>query len=210
MRTPLVILVHGLWMAGFQLGVLRRRIESFSSYRTVCFSYPTVRGSMADHVRSLIDFARAQDTDELHFVGHSLGSLVTLRALEVTNDLPPGRAVLMGPPCQGSRAAQGVARLPFGRAILGRAIQEECIQCRVHRWSGRRDIGVIAGSLRLGLGRLFAHLDADHDGTVLVEETKLPGAKDHIVLRTSHTSMLLSAEVAQQAVEFLKTGSFRR
>jgi pimeloyl-ACP methyl ester carboxylesterase len=205
-----VILVHGLWMAGFQLGVLRRRIESISSYRAVCFSYPTVRGCMADHVRSLIDFARAQDTDELHFVGHSLGSLVTLRALEVTNDLPPGRAVLMGPPCQGSRAAQGVARLPFGRAILGRAIQEECIQCRVHQWSGRREIGVIAGSLRLGLGRLFAHLGADHDGTVLVEETKLPGAKDHIVLHTSHTAMLLSVEVAEQAVAFLKTGSFRR
>lgn len=197
-------------MAGFQLGVLQRRIASVSSYRTVCFSYPTVKGRMADHVRSLIDFARAQDTDELHFVGHSLGALLTLRALEVTNDLPPGRAVLLGPPCQGSRAAQGVSRLPFGPLILGRAICEECIECASHQWSGRREIGIIAGSMRLGLGRLFAKLDADHDGTVLVEETRLPGAKDHIVLHTSHTSMLLSAEVAQQAAAFLKDGSFRR
>lgn len=209
MSVPTVILVHGLWMSGFQLGILRRHIEAISSFRAVTFSYPTVRGLMADHVRSLIEFARAQDTDELHFVGHSLGSLVTLRALEITNDLPPGRAVLLGPPCQGSRAAQGVARLPFGRAILGRAICEECIECTVHQWSGRREVGVIAGSMRLGLGRLFANLDADHDGTVLVEETRLPGAKDHIVVRTSHTSMLVSTEVARYAVAFMKTGRFR-
>jgi hypothetical protein len=62
----------------------------------------------------------------------------------------------------------------------------------------------------LGLGRLFADLNADHDGTVLVEETRLPGAKDHIVLSTSHTGMLFSAEVAEQARWFLRTGTFRR
>src|SRR5262249_53015969 len=163
---------------------------------------PTVHGLMANHVRGLIDFARAQDVDELHFVGHSLGSLVTLRALEITDDLPPGRAVLLGPPCQGSRAAQGVARLPFGRAILGSALCEECVECTVHQWSGRREIGIIAGSMRMGLGRLFANLEADHDGTVSVAETQLPGAKDHIVVHTSHTSMLLSTEVARYAVEF--------
>ena len=62
----------------------------------------------------------------------------------------------------------------------------------------------------LGLGRLFAQLDSDHDGTVMVEETKLPGAKDHIVLSTSHTGMLLSADVAEQAAHFLRNGRFDR
>ena len=62
----------------------------------------------------------------------------------------------------------------------------------------------------MGLGRLFAHLDADHDGTVLVEETRLPGAKDHVVLGVSHTGMLFSADVAEQAAEFLEQGAFRR
>lgn len=198
-------------MSGFQLGVLKRHIQAASSYRVAPFSYPTVKGVIADHVRSLIDFARAQRTDELHFVGHSLGSLVILRALEVTNDLPPGRAVLLGPPCQGSRAAQAIAaRLPFGRRILGRSICEECVECSPRTWSGRRDVGIIAGSLRMGLGRLFADLDGDHDGTVLVSETQLPGAKDHIVLNTSHTAMLFSKPVAEQTVCFLREGRFRR
>lgn len=197
-------------MSGFQLGVLKRHLRAISAFHVVPFSYPTVQGTMAHHVRRLIDFARAQQTDELHFVGHSLGCLVILRALEVTSDLPPGRAVLLGPPCQGSRAAQGVARLPFGRVILGRSIHDECIAWSPRTWSGRREIGIIAGSMRMGFGRLFADLATDHDGTVMVEETKLPGATDHIVLNTSHTAMLFSSEVAQQSVAFLKNGEFLR
>ena len=61
----------------------------------------------------------------------------------------------------------------------------------------------------MGLGRLFADLEGEHDGTVLVSETQLPGAKDHIVLHTSHTAMLFSNEVARQAVTFLREGNFR-
>lgn len=209
--SPLILLVHGLWMSGFELGVLRHRLEADGRFRAIAFSYPSLRGSMADHVKSLIDFARAQKTDELHFIGHSLGGLVVLRALEVTADLPPGRAVLMGTPLQGSKAAQGVARwLPFGKAILGHAVNEEIVECQSREWSGRREVGVIAGSMGMGLGRLFADLQTDHDGTVLVEETRLPGAKDHIVLSTSHTGMLFSSEVAQQAECFLLNGRFDR
>jgi pimeloyl-ACP methyl ester carboxylesterase len=205
-----IVLVHGLWMSGFQLRVLKHRLEADGQFRVASFSYPSLAG-MSDHARGLLEFARAQDVPELHFVGHSLGGLVILRALQITDDLPPGRAVLLGTPSQGSKAAQGVARvLPFGRTILGAAVNAELIDCAPREWRGHRDIGVIAGSMGLGLGRLFADLNADHDGTVLVEETQLPGAKDHIILSTSHTGMLFSTEVADQAGWFLRTGSFRR
>jgi len=62
----------------------------------------------------------------------------------------------------------------------------------------------------MGLGRLLVDLDGDHDGTVLVAETQLPGAKDHIVLHTSHTAMLFSTEVARQIVTLLREGKFQR
>lgn len=206
-----IVLVHGLWMSGLQLKVLQHRLEGDGEFRAVAFSYPTVTGSMSDHVRGLLNFARGLDVPKLHFVGHSLGGLVILRALELTDDLPPGRAVFLGAPLQGSRAALGVARiLPFGKAILGAAVNAECIDCEPREWRGHRDIGIIAGSLGLGLGRLFADLNADHDGTVLVEETRLPGAKDHIIVHTSHTGMLLSTEVAAQTRWFLHHGMFKR
>jgi hypothetical protein len=206
-----VILVHGLWMVGFELGALKHRLESDHAFRVAAFSYPSTSGSMSDHARSLIDFARAQKAGRLHFVGHSLGGLVILRALQLTDDLAPGRVVLLGTPSQGSKAARGVARwVPFGKAILGSAVNEEIIGFRPREWKGHRDVGVIAGSMGVGLGRLFAHFDTEHDGTVTVDETRLPGAKDHIVVSTSHTGMLFSGEVAEQAGHFLNEGVFVR
>lgn len=206
----LAILVHGLWMQGFALTVIQRRLEADGTVRALLFSYPTIVGSMRDHVRRLIDYARAHQVERLHFVGHSLGGLVVLRALEVTADLPPGWAVLLGSPLQGSRAAQGLARLPFGRALIGSALAEECIDCSPREWSGRREVGVIAGSMGFGMGRLLANLEDEHDGTVMVAETRLPGAKDHLVVPASHTGLLLSAEVAAQTRHFLEHGMFRR
>jgi pimeloyl-ACP methyl ester carboxylesterase len=205
-----VIFIHGLWMSGFALRTLQRRVGAALSCRTASFSYPSVTSSMSEHVRRLIELARAQQTEQLHFVGHSLGGIVIMRALAVTDDLPPGRAVLLGSPLQGSVAATGVARMPLGKALLGSSINEEVLAGKPRVWSGRREVGVIAGSLGVGLGRLVSKLQTEHDGTVLVEETRLPGAKDHIVVPISHVGMLLSTTVAEQAAHFLREGSFRR
>lgn len=210
MSEPLIVLLHGLWMHGFELGVLRRRLQANTEMRTVTFSYPSMRGGLAEHVRRLLEFAHRHDAEQLHFVGHSLGGLVILDALRVTQELPPGRAVLLGTPLQGSRAAQGVVRLPFGRTILGMTAYQELVHGKPREWSGRRDIGVIAGTYNVGLGRLFVSREQESDGTVLVSETQLPGATDHLVLRASHTSMLFSPEVAAQTAHFLQQGSFRR
>jgi hypothetical protein len=111
---------------------------------------------------------------------------------------------------QGSRTVQRLVRVPLGRTLLGSALVEECIDCPAREWSGRRDVGVIAGSLGFGMGRMFGALGAEHDGTVRVEETRLPGAKDHIVVAASHTGMLLSGEVAVQTRHFLENGKFSR
>lgn len=206
----LAILVHGLWMRGPALLAIKRRLEADGSWRALLFSYPTLVGAMSDHVRRLIDFAHAHPSERLHFVGHSLGGLVVLKALSVTDDLPPGRAVLLGPPLQGSRTVQRLARVPFGRTLLGGALVEECIDCPPREWSGRREVGVIAGSMGFGMGRMLGALGPAHDGTVTVEETRLPGAKDHLVVAASHTGMLLSAEVAAQTRNFLEQGTFRK
>lgn len=196
---------------------LRSRLVNDFQFAAEPFSYASVSGSMVDHVKALREFAQGHRADRLHFIGHSLGGLVVLKLLEATADLPPGRAVLLGSPLQGSRAAQGLARWPLGRAMLGITMRDEFLpaeslepQSPARIWDGRREVGVIAGSAGLGLGRLVASLDGDNDGTVMVAETQLPGAKDHIVLPVTHTGMLFSAEVGRQCAEFLRTGKFAR
>ena len=78
------------------------------------------------------------------------------------------------------------------------------------RTDEERDIGVIAGNVPLGFGRLVAKFDEDNDGTIAVSETRLAGVRDHLVMPVSHKGMLVSSDVADQAGSFLKRGEFLR
>lgn len=209
MPAPVAILLHGLWMGEFELAGLKHRLHGFG-FDCRTFGYPSVVGTMTDHVAGLRKLVQRTSAETLHFVGHSLGGVVALKFLEQTDDLPPGRAVLLGSPLQGCTTARSLARLPLARALLGHAVAEEVMESGPRIWSGRRDVGVIAGSVGLGLGRLFANLTTEHDGSILVEETHLPGAADHMVLSVSHTGMVFSAPVAQQTAHFLEHGKFKR
>jgi len=100
-------------------------------------------------------------------------------------------------------------RLPGGRAALGRSMIE-WIDAVSPVAGGDSEIGVIAGRLPMGLGRIVAPgLPLPNDGAVTVEETQLPGARDSVVLDVSHSGMLVSRAVAQQVCAFLRDGAFQ-
>ncbi len=54
----------------------------------------------------------------------------------------------------------------------------------------------------------MSDLPEPNDGTVAVEETRIEGMSDHIVLPVTHTGMIMSASVADHVVRFLNTGRF--
>jgi predicted alpha/beta hydrolase family esterase len=211
MRT-VIVYVHGLWQSGRESVWLRRRLEKQLNADARAFSYPSVAGDATRNSRALADYLGAIQADTLHLVGHSLGGLLIVKAFaenaQLGARLPPGRIVLMGSPLQGSRTARNLARLPFGKTIMGRSIDEEVLAAHERRWGRSRDLGVIAGNLGFGLGRLVGTLAGPSDGTVQIDETRLEGANDHVVLRVSHTGMLFSAAVANQVGAFLSTGRF--
>src|SRR6185437_8380124 len=175
-----LVYVHGLWLGGGEAWWLRRRLARDLEAQESAFSYPSIAADVTTNAAALGAFLGATRADTLHLVGHSLGGLVILKLFEqgAGPDLPPGRIVLLGPPLRGSRAARNLARLPFGKKILGRGIQEEALAVRDRCWSRRRELGVIAGDLGLGAGQLFGKLGAPSDGTVTVEETQIEGAAD--------------------------------
>lgn len=207
MSAPdVVILVHGLWVHGVVMTPLRRRIAR-CGYRAVSYSYPSMRLTLSENAERLAQFCRGLDAAKFHFVGHSLGGLVVLGMLERAPELRAGRIVLAGVPFGDSFAAQRLARLPGGRAALGRSIPEWLAREKTG-WR-RHDIGVVAGSIPIGLGRLVApDLPKPNDGVVCVAETRLLAMRDHIVLKVNHTGMLLSAAVARQICAFLRHGAF--
>jgi hypothetical protein len=76
------------------------------------------------------------------------------------------------------------------------------------RWACGRELGLIAGTRAVGIGRFFAGFSEPNDGTVAVRETRLEGATDHLLLPVSHMGMLLSARVADECGRFLRDGRF--
>lgn len=204
-----VILLHGLWMRGFALAMLDKRlIESgFDVHRFDYMSVAATQEHILDRLRVQMRELSAQTQSSVHLVGHSLGGLLALRACEDDAGLPPGRIVCLGSPLLGSAAARNLGAWGHGvEALLGH--NRELLERGFQRWEGHREVGVIAGRLALGLGALLGHLDGAHDGTVSVAETQLPGIADHCVVESNHMGLLFSAEVASRTTQFLRSGRF--
>jgi pimeloyl-ACP methyl ester carboxylesterase len=198
-----VILLHGLWMPGAAMHWLAAHLKA-EGFEPETFSYHSVADGPDTAVPRLVELLDAGEGADI--VAHSLGGLIALQALCESPGLPVARVVCLGSPLTGSGAVTGMLRWAPAAALLGRsaALLRTGISC----WEGKAQVGVIAGRVPHGLGALFAGFDGEHDGTVAIAETQLPGLADHVVVDASHSGLLFSAEAAAQAAAFLRDGHF--
>ncbi len=212
-REATVVLVHGLWMRGFEFMVFRRLLQRHYRAHVKAFSYRSVASGAWAQARELRFFCHALSTPMVHLVGHSLGGLVVLKALEDNENpdsgpaIAPGRVVLLGAPVQGSLVGRRLAALPLFRRAMGAHMRSISAVGEPRAYAGR-EVGVIAGSVPGGAGRLIARLPLPNDGSVAVDETRLVGAIEHLVLPVTHTTMVFSRAVARATGQFLQDGSF--
>ena len=194
--------------------LVKRRLESEYQYRVHLFSYPSIRGTLDENARSLADFIAEQEFDQVHMVGHSLGGVVALRMLALEPDALVHRVVCLGSPLCGSRAASLLTQTEWGITILGKSVTAGVVDDAANQWAREvcesRDIGVIAGTVPIGMGRLVTAFDEDNDGTVAVSETRLPGVKDHLCMPVNHKGLVISKDVTDQTAAFLQRGEFLR
>ena len=181
------------------------------------FGYPSVADDLSTNAWRLAAFAFADDRKgrdgdapvRLHLVGHSTGGALLLRALADSPALAErvSRVVLLGIPYADSAAAHSLLRLPGGHRMLGRTLREWLATPRP-RPDPRHQVGVIAGSRPLGLSRMLIRLPGINDGAVSLEEARVPGACDTILMPVAHSSLILSGRVADEVAAFLRNGRF--
>ncbi len=206
MAEETVVLVHGLWMNGMEMGLLRRRLQR-AGYLTRRFSYSSTASTLVENAMDLNRFVHSIDSPVIHFVCHSLGGLVVRHLFHEYPDQKPGRIVTLGTPHQPSSAARQLSRFFPSRILLGKSLKQGLLG-QTPPWRGPRDLGSIAGKLRFGMGMFIPNIPRPSDGTVAVAETRLEGAADHIVLPASHFGLLFSKSVLDQTVHFLRQGRF--
>jgi pimeloyl-ACP methyl ester carboxylesterase len=203
-----VLLLHGAWTNRWVMVYLAHalRREGFSAQ---ALTYRTMRGTLEEHLSSVAKRIAAFESPRVHLVGHSLGGVIVLRYLQRRPDDRVRRAVLIGAPVAGCRAAADLAQRACGEFLLGKSlgVWREPVDVSL---DPRFEVGVIAGTGALGLGRMVTRLPEPNDGVVCIDETKFPAMRDHLDLPLGHTLMLVSPRVARETAAFLKTGAFLR
>ncbi len=200
--TTSVLLLHGLWNARAWVGPLAWRLRA-RGFQVHTFGYSSVMRGTDVAVPQLLQ--RLQGRGPVSLVGHSLGGLLALEALRRAPDLPVQRVVCLGSPLRGSGTARSLAEHGWS-AALGRS--SDLLLDGLPDWRGQAKVGLVAGCVPHGLGSLLGALDGDSDGTVAVDETRLPGLADHCVVRCSHTGLVFSLDAARQTAHFLRHGRF--
>jgi len=206
-----VILLHGIANIPLSMKYLENSLEK-AGYQVHNLGYPSTDVSIeeaASRIREKVTAMSGANT--INFVGHSMGNLL-IRML-LGDDLPGvGRVVMIAPPNQGSFMAQRLEDRDVYRWIFGPAGQQLPADNRDFFESlpiPNCQFGVIAGGRGTEEG-YNPFLEGDDDGTVSVEETKLPGAADHTLVNATHTLILFDPETVEQTIHFLKFGKFQK
>lgn len=208
-----VVLLHGVGMGGWTMAPLARALEA-AGYRPVNLTYPSrtleLERIANEWLPARLREAGVDRAPRVHFVAHSMGSLVTRLYLRDQRPANLGRVVLLGPPNHGSVAADRAEQNGFLRWLMGVNLARlgtgpAAVTPRLP--PPDYEVGVIAGTERIN--PLFARdLTGEHDGVVTVESARLEGMRAFLVVPHSHTGMLWRAAVQAQVVAFVRDGRF--
>jgi pimeloyl-ACP methyl ester carboxylesterase len=198
-----VVLVPGLWMPAVAMSFLGAQLAR-RGFSTRLFAYRG-RSPLDANVERLARLMRDLGTRP-HFLGHSLGGLLVLETLHRHAEIQAESVVLLGAPVRGCYAGRRFGRAGMGRWMMGACgpLWEE----RAALWKRREPLGVIAGTLPLGLGRAFGRLPGQNDGVVCVAETAVDGMTAQSLVPLGHSSLIVSGRVAGLAARFFSAGRF--
>ena len=208
-----VVLLHGLGRLSNSMSELETKLAP-AGYSVANIKYPSrshpIDVLAVDAIGRGLTQCRGERKSEIHFITHSLGGIL-LRYYLSQNTIPElGRVVMLGPPNQGSEIVDGLLPLPGFGFIGGPAgVALGTGEGSIIDSLGPVDfnLGIIAGSTNINPLE-FLFIAGPSDSIVSIESTKVRGMNAHIVLPVTHTFMMRNNEVIEQAIHYLKTGSF--
>ena len=214
-----IVTLHGLGRSRDAMDLIGEHLAANSDATWINVSYASSRRSLDEHAQSLARvLENLSGVEEIDLVCHSLGNLVVRRYLGEAALPEPRwqpdkrirRMVMIGPPNNGAQIARlfkdnklfGLVTGPSGKQL---AVSWEEAHERLA--TPTFEFGIIAGGLGNGRGTNPV-IDGDDDLIVGVEETRLAGAADFIVIPRLHGNLLRDQSVALYVQKFLDEGHF--
>ena len=208
-----VVLLHGLLRGSGSMEELGGKLSN-AGYAVANVDYASRSAAVPELAERAVGegLARCRDeqADSIHFVTHSMGGILLRQYLEEHEIADFGRAVMLGPPNQGSEAADRLEGIPGFRLLtgpagpqLGTAADDLPAQLKPVDF----ELGVIAGTRAFNPLLSLLVPDPD-DGTVSVASTRVEGMCAFVTMPATHFWMMYNDEVIAQTLEFLATGAF--
>ena len=208
-----VVLLHGISRTALSFRKMQLALQR-AGFATLNLDYASRRKSLeglAEDIHPAIQHFADRVDGPVHFVCHSMGGL--LARVYIARHRPErlGRVVMLGTPNSGSEIADRLKNFGPYRAFFGPAGQQlgtkrddainalfPPLDYPVGIVAGNRSIDPLAGTM----------LPKPHDGRVSVENTRIEGMADHIVVDTSHPWLVRNSVAVAQTIAFLQDGTF--
>ncbi|HEY7884615.1 MAG TPA: alpha/beta hydrolase [Cellvibrionaceae bacterium] len=214
-QQQIVVMLHGLARSDNSMNKMQDAIAA-QDFKTCNIAYPsrdfTIEVLAAEKVLPKVLECTGGSEAPIHFVTHSLGGILVRQISQIDSELTIGRVVMLGPPNGGSEVVDKLGDLALFRWINGPAGQQLGTSAdATPRALGPVDfeLGIIAGkkSINLILSRLIPGKD---DGKVSIENAKLEGMQDFLIVPVSHPFLMRDKYVIEQTLNFLQAGQFER
>lgn len=209
-----VVLLHGLLRTSASMQPMEQALTE-AGYAVVNVDYPSreheldVLAPLA--VEAGLGGCRAKpDVGRIHFVTHSLGGILVRQYLASHEIAELGRVVMLAPPNQGTIAVDTLRDVPGFDWMNGPVgVQMGKGEDSAVRALGPADfdVGIIAGNRTIDPITSAVLPDPD-DGRVSVEDTRLEGMRDFIVVEHSHAFIMRMPRTIELTLSFLAEGHF--
>ena len=185
-----------------------------AGYEAVAVGYPTLTSSIEAAAAAVTDQLVRLGARPLYAVTHSMGGVLVRHLRD--DRLAWKRIVMLAPPSQGSAVARAVQAAVGADAFAQLPAASTLGTATPAAWPyPPAPFAVIAGTRRPGafhpagwLGRWCLPPGEPSDGTVLVSETRLPGAAAFATVDAAHTAIMDHPEAQRLAIAFLRDGAF--
>lgn len=197
-----VVVLHGLGRSRKSMSGMAQSLAE-GGFVPIRVDYPSTRRPLEKHIEQVVELVANLGVERISFVTHSLGGIIA-RGVLAHPDLAVEvhRVVMCAPPSRGASLARVLkTRVPsvFG-AVMGPTGTQ--LAAGVDVPVPRVPFMIIAGSR--GPKGLNPWLEGDDDGIVAVEETKLAGMREHVIVNAIHTFVMDHPESREAAVRFLR------
>lgn len=207
-----IIILHGIFRTHRSMRGLAMFLEQ-AGYQVLNLSYPSTKHDLeklAELIHPRINSFISKNHSKVHFIGYSMGGLLIRVYLKKYRPRNLGRVVMVGTPNRGSEVADFLKDFYIYRKLYGPAGQQlitnqekfSHIFCELDF-----EAGMIAGNTSID-PISSKMIGKPNDGKVSLESAFMEGAKEQIIISSSHTFFPSNRQMWAQALSFIKTGKF--